>query len=90
MAAITPSQRLQRSVLLGPSAICKAAATQVKRPEEVWMLHQRKEVRVSYVHEVLDRGGDERLAQMWLLRQPDDVRESYIEHVLESDDGTLG
>jgi hypothetical protein len=90
MAGITPSQRLQRSVLLAPAAIAKAAATQVKLPEEQWMLRQSKQVRTSYVKEVLDRGGEERLAQIWLLRQPQDIRESYIKHVLESGDHTLG
>jgi hypothetical protein len=90
MAAITPAQRLQRSVLLAPAAIAKAAATQVKLPEEVWMLRQSKQVRASYVHEVLDRGGDERLAQIWILRQSQEVRESYIREVLQDGDGTLG
>ena len=90
MPAITPAQRLQRSVLLAPAAIAKAAATQVKLPEEQWMLRQSKHVRASYVSEVLDRGGEERLAQIWLLRQPQDVRESYIRHVLESADHTPG
>jgi hypothetical protein len=90
MAGITPAQRLQRSVLLAPAAIARAAASQVKEPEERWMLRQPKEVRASYVREVLDRGGDERLAEIWMLRQPDDVRESYIRHVLDTGDGTLG
>jgi hypothetical protein len=90
MAAITPAQRLQRSVLLAPAAIAKAAATQVKRPEEVWMLRQSKHVRASYVREVLDAGGHERLAQIWLLRQPQEIRESYIREVLESGDHSLG
>jgi hypothetical protein len=35
------------------------------------------------VREVLDRGGDERLAEIWMLRQPDAIRESYITQVLE-------
>jgi hypothetical protein len=90
VSAITPSQRLQRSVLLAPAAIAKAASTQVKRPEEIWMLRQSKQVRVSYVHEVLDRGGGERLAQIWILRQPQQVRESYVREVLESDDHAAG
>jgi hypothetical protein len=90
MPAITPAQRLQRSVLLAPAAIAKAAATQVKLPEEQWMLRQSKEVRASYVREVLDKGGGERQAQIWMLRQSQDVRESYIKHVLESGDHTLG
>ena len=46
------------------------------------MLRQPKNVRASYVAEVLDRGGDERLAEIWMLRQPEAVRESYIEDVL--------
>ena len=54
MAGFTPSQRLQRSVLLAPGAIAKAASTQVKRPEEVWMLRQPKPVRESYIGEVLE------------------------------------
>lgn len=90
MAGITPSQRLQRSVLLAPAAIARAAATQVKLPEEQWMLRQSKRIRVSYVKDVLDRGGGDRLAQIWMLRQPENVRDSYIREVLESGDGTLG
>ena len=35
------------------------------------------------MREVLDRGGDERLAEIWMLRQPDAVRESYVKEVLE-------
>jgi hypothetical protein len=47
------------------------------------MLRQSQATRRSYVREVLDRGGDERLAEIWMLRQPDAVRESYIRDVLE-------
>ena len=47
------------------------------------MLRQSDAVRLSYVREVLDRGGDERLAEIWMLRQPESVRESYIKQVLE-------
>ena len=90
MAGITAARRLQRSVLLAPAPIAKAAASRVSLPEEAWMLRQPKKVRVSYVREVLDKGGEERLAQIWILRQPNQVRESYIREVLESGDGTLG
>jgi hypothetical protein len=90
MAGITASQRLQRSVLLAPVAVARVAATQVKEPEEQWMLRQARDVRASYVHEVLDRGGEERLAQIWLLRQPEAVRESYIREVLDTGDDPLG
>jgi hypothetical protein len=47
------------------------------------MLRQSRAVRHSYVREVLDRGGDERLAEIWMLRQSDTVRESYVREVLE-------
>jgi hypothetical protein len=35
------------------------------------------------VREVLDKGGDDGLAEIWMLRQPQEVRESYIEEVLQ-------
>ena len=66
-----------------PGLLRRAAATQAKEPEERWMLAQPDAVRDSYVREVLDRGGDERLAEIWMLRQADDVRESYIREILE-------
>jgi hypothetical protein len=47
------------------------------------MLGQPRQVRDSYVREVIDRGGDERLAEIWMLRQPDAVRESYVKEILE-------
>ena len=48
------------------------------------MLRQTKAVRVSYVREVIDAGGDVELrSQIWMLRQEVHVRESYARHVLE-------
>lgn len=48
------------------------------------MLGQSKEIRRSYVAEVIDAPGDpELLAQIWMMRQPDEVRESYVSDVLE-------
>ena len=47
------------------------------------MLRQSDATRASYVRDVLDRGGDERLAEIWMLRQPEAVRESYVKEVLE-------
>ena len=46
------------------------------------MLRQPRAVRASYVAEVLEKGGDDRLAEIWMLRQPEAVRESYINEVL--------
>jgi hypothetical protein len=79
----TSSDRLARLVLRAPAWIRRAAAKQARAPEEAWMLHQERAVRDSFVREVLDRGGDERLAEIWMLRQDDAVRESYIREVLE-------
>jgi hypothetical protein len=70
-------------VLRGPAFIRRAAASQARDPVEGWMLRQPRSVRDSYVREVIDRGGDDRLAEIWMLRQPESTRESYIKHVLE-------
>jgi len=75
--------RLARMMLRAPRLLRRAAASQAKEPEERWMLAQPDDVRHSYVREVLDRGGDERLAEIWMLRQREDVRESYIREILE-------
>ena len=75
--------RLARLVLRAPGFLRRAAASQAEEPEQRWMLAQPKAVRESYVREVLDRGGDERLAAIWMLRQSDAVRESYIAEILE-------
>ena len=76
------TDRLARMMLRAPAFLRRAAAPS-REPEEAWMLHQSREVRLGYVREVLDRGGDERLAEIWMLRQSDEVRESYVREVLE-------
>jgi hypothetical protein len=73
---------LARTVLLGPDFVAKAAARRASAPEEVWMLCQRREVRESYVREVVDRGDASVHAEIWMLRQSREVRESYIREVL--------
>ena len=78
-----PPHKLARHVLRAPGFLRRAAATQTKDPVEQWMLRQPPQTRQSYVREVLDRGGDERLAEIWMLRQPTQVRESYVAEVLE-------
>ncbi|MBA3301324.1 MAG: hypothetical protein H0T15_05595 [Thermoleophilaceae bacterium] len=74
--------RLERTFLLAPAGLRKIAARQAREPEERWMLRQGKEVRLSFVREVLDAGGDETDREAWMLRQPDEVRESYVRDVL--------
>jgi len=67
----TRRQRLERRVLLGPDLVCRAAASRTSVLEERWMLAQPREVRKSYVSEVLDRAGDpELLGQVWMMRLP--------------------
>jgi hypothetical protein len=78
-----PSDKLVRQVLRAPDFIRRAAALQAKAPEERWMLRQPKDTRESFIAEVLDRGGDDRIAEIWMLRQPQAIRESYIREVLE-------
>ena len=70
-------------MLRAPALVRKAAARQARDPVEQWMLRQPRAVRASYVAEVLEKGGDERLAEIWMLRQPNKVRESYVKEVLE-------
>jgi hypothetical protein len=48
------------------------------------MLGQPREVRRSYVEEVLDRPDDPKAQERWMLRQPDAVRLSYIRDVLDA------
>jgi hypothetical protein len=83
MARMEGTHRLARLVLRAPNFVRKAAASQARAPEEQWMLRQPRSVRESYVREVIDRGGDERLMEIWMLRQPDAVRESYVKEILE-------
>ncbi|MGH2839122.1 MAG: hypothetical protein ACRDJY_12345 [Thermoleophilaceae bacterium] len=74
---------LQKRVLLGPAPLRRAAAARALRPQEAWMLRQPREVRQSYVRQVLSGRGDlDVLAEIWMLRQPEHVRESYIAEVL--------
>jgi hypothetical protein len=77
------ADRIARQVLKAPAFVRRAAAARVRDPVDRWMLRQPDATRASYVREVLDRGGDDRLAEIWMLRQPDDVRESYVKEVLE-------
>jgi len=77
-----PPHRLARQILRAPAFVRNAAALQTRDPVEQWMLRQSRSVRASYVREVLEMGGDEKLAEIWMLRQSEAVRESYINQVL--------
>jgi hypothetical protein len=74
---------ITRRVLLAPNLVSRAAARAASAREEAWMLAQPREVRQSYVREVLDRGEDALHAEIWMLKQSDAVRHSYVREVLE-------
>lgn len=73
--------RLARRVLLAPDFAARAAARAANAADEAWMLAQPRDVRTSYVAEVVDGGGS---PEVWMLRQRRDVRESYIREVLKA------
>jgi hypothetical protein len=72
-----------RAILLAPAAVAKAAALAASSAEERWMLAQPREVRRSYVENVLDRPNDPKAQERWMLLQSDAVRRSYVEQVLD-------
>jgi hypothetical protein len=70
-----------RDVLLAPDIVCRAAAMATSDPAQRWMLLQPRQVRASYVRDVLDVRGGPREQRIWMLRAPDAVRHSYLRHV---------
>jgi hypothetical protein len=75
---------MDKAVLLGPTALTRAAAMAAREPEERWLLRQPRRVRTSYVSAVLDAEGKPNAEEIWMLRQSKGVRESYIREVLEA------
>jgi hypothetical protein len=80
---MNPARGFARRVLLAPNLVSRAAARAASAREEAWMLAQPRDVRQSYVREVVDRGDDPVHAEIWMLRQADEVRLSYVREVLE-------
>jgi hypothetical protein len=72
-----------RTILLAPAPVARAAALAARSPEERWMLAQPREVRRSYVEQVVDRPDDPHAQERWMLLQPDVVRLSYVRDVLD-------
>jgi hypothetical protein len=72
-----------RAVLLAPAAVARAIAQVDDDPERRWLLRQPREVRRSFVREVLDAGGGREAQERWLLLQPDAVRHSYVAEVVD-------
>jgi hypothetical protein len=75
---------LEREILLARDIVARTAAALATEPAQRWMLSLSREVRRSYVHEVLDAFDVEVAQQAWMLRQSDRLRESYIGVVLQA------
>jgi hypothetical protein len=75
---------LERAVLTGPDVIARAAARTVEAPEQRWLLRQPREVRCSFVEQVIDRPDDPNAAERWMLLAPQAVRRSYVKDVLDA------
>ena len=71
-----------RRVLLAAPALARAAALGARSREQRWMLCQPREVRYSYVEQVVDRADDPNAEERWMLAQTDAIRLSYIRNVL--------
>jgi hypothetical protein len=71
-----------RTVLTAPEAVARALAVAAPELEQRWMLRLRRDVRRSFVADVVDRGGRRADQERWLLLQDDEVRHSYVDDVL--------
>ena len=72
----------ERSILLAPDRVARAAARYATDRRQRWMLLQPRAVRRSFALEALGQGP--KAEEVWMLRQPDDVRESYLSEVLDA------
>jgi hypothetical protein len=75
-AAVT--SLIAREVMLARDVVARAAALAASESAQRWMLSQPREVRASYVRDVMDTRGGEREQRIWMLRQSDAVRHSYL------------
>lgn len=71
-----------RQVLLAPGTLARALAAADDDPERRWMLRLPRDVRRSFVAEVIDAGGDRRAQERWLLSQDDATCRSFADDVL--------
>lgn len=71
-----------RQVLLAPGTLARALAVADDDPERRWMLRLPRDIRRSFVAEVIDRGGDRRDQERWLLSQDDAICRSFADEVL--------
>jgi hypothetical protein len=79
--AATVTSMIAREVLLAPDILARAAVAATSEAAHRWMLCQPRQVRTSFVREVLDRGNGEREQRIWMLRQAESVRRTYLRDV---------
>ncbi len=72
----------ERSILVSPGPVARAAAMGARDPEQRWMLTQPREVRRSFAEEVFGRPDMVARQEVWMLRQRKAVRESFVKAVL--------
>ena len=73
-----------RMMLLAPDAVARRVAALDEDPERRWILRLPRDVRRSFVREVIDTGGRRRDQERWLLLADDATRRSYVAEVLEA------
>ena len=71
-----------RAVLLGPDMVARALAVRERDPQRRWLLRRPRDVRRSFLVEVIDDGGHE---ERWMLLADRETRESYAREVLEGE-----
>ena len=68
-----------RAVLGGPDFIARRVAGSQSDPQQRWILGRPREVRRSFLQDVVEEGGDQ---ERWMLLQHDEVCRSYVDEVL--------
>jgi hypothetical protein len=70
-----------RAVLQGPDMVARTLAARERDPQRRWLLRRPRQVRRSFLAEVVDVGGRE---ERWMLLADRETRESYVRDVLEA------
>ena len=69
-----------RAVLLGPDMVARTLAGRERDPQRRWLLRRPRDVRRSFLEDVIEDGGHE---ERWMLLADRETRESYVRDVLE-------
>jgi hypothetical protein len=69
-----------RAVLLGPDVVARTLSARERDPQRRWLLRRPRDVRRSFLEDVIEDGGHE---ERWMLLADRETRESYVREVLE-------